>query len=384
MFYLLELREKIKKFYQEKESVAIAFSKFLISFAIFYTISYALNYNELFSNPLLILMLALIGAFVPTVIISFMAMALASFEVFCFSTVLGAVTIGVLLVLYCLYIRFAPKFSIAVVTVPLAFLLKIPCIVPIILGIIATPISVVAIICGTIAYYLFGAICEVEKIVGEAVNETDQIYMYLVNEISDNSSILFTIIVFVFITISVYVIRTRDIDYAPQMAIVTGGIVNLLVFLVADLTNAIIIPFTIVELILGTFAACLIALIIQYFKCALDYSAVEKVQFEDDDYFYYVKAVPKMKITTSKNDIKKIQVQKPITQKNEDDFSVGDIFQDKDWDAIDNNDLDFSVVADKMETADIDVDKEFQDKIERDLEKSLEKDVEQFENNINS
>ena len=42
MFYLLELREKIKKFYQEKESIAIAISKFLISFIAFYTITYVL------------------------------------------------------------------------------------------------------------------------------------------------------------------------------------------------------------------------------------------------------------------------------------------------------------------------------------------------------
>ena len=42
---------------------------------------------------------------------------------------------------------------------------------------------------------------------------------------------LFTIIIFAFITIMVYVIRTREIDYAPEMAIVSGGIVNLLVFL---------------------------------------------------------------------------------------------------------------------------------------------------------
>lgn len=379
MFYLLELREKIKKFYQEKESIAIAISKFLISFIAFYTITYVLNYNSLLSNPLIILVLALIGAFIPTVIISFMAMIIATFEVFCFSPILGGVIMGILIILYCLYIRFAPKYCTIIAAMPLAFVFKMPCLVPIILGLVATPITAIAVVCGTICYYVFSAVKGVEKIVGETARQSEQVYTYLVRELSKNSSMLFTIIIFAFITIMVYVIRTREIDYAPEMAIVSGGIVNLLVFLIAELTNDVELPVSILELVVGTIGACLIAFIVQYFKCALDYSAVERVQFEDEDYFYYVKAVPKMKIATKQNDIKKIQVQKPITQKNNDDFQVGDIFQDKDWDAPDDNNEDFSVVADKMESADIDVDKEYQEKIERDLEKNLEKDLEKLQ-----
>ena len=32
---------------------------------------------------------------------------------------------------------------------------------------------------------------------------------------------------------------------------------------------------------------------IEFFRFCLDYSRTEKVQFEDDEYYYYVKAVPK-------------------------------------------------------------------------------------------
>jgi hypothetical protein len=379
MFYLLELREKIKKFYQEKEGIAIAIAKFMLSFAMFYITTKSLDYNSLLGNPLIVLILALIGAFVPTAIIAFLIMAVASFEVFYFSPILGAVVAVVLIIIYCLFIRFTPKLGLAVVAVPLAFVLKMPCLIPIILGIIATPVSAVAVICGTILYYLFSAIVEVEKIVGDMAGQTDQVYVYLVKELKENQAMLFTIIVFAFITLMVYVIRTREIDYAPEMAIVTGGIVDLLVFLVADLTDDIEMPFKILGLILGTIGTVFITFIVQYFRCALDYSTIEKVQFEDDDYFYYVKAVPKMKIATKQNDVKKIQVQKPVAQKTEDGFSIGDVFQDKNWDTIDGVDSDFTVVADKMETADIDVDREYQEKIERDLEKSLEKDLEKFD-----
>ena len=39
----------------------------------------------------------------------------------------------------------------------------------------------------------------------------------------------------------------------------------------------------------------LIAYMIQFFRLTLDYHGTRKLQFEDDEYYYYVKAVPKIK-----------------------------------------------------------------------------------------
>jgi hypothetical protein len=39
-------------------------------------------------------------------------------------------------------------------------------------------------------------------------------------------------------------------------------------------------------------------------KRVLDYTAIEHVQFEDDDFYYYVKAVPKIKISMTNHNIR--------------------------------------------------------------------------------
>ena len=39
---------------------------------------------------------------------------------------------------------------------------------------------------------------------------------------------------------------------------------------------------------------------------AVDYTRTEYLQYEDDDYYYYVKAVPKALVATSERSIKKI------------------------------------------------------------------------------
>lgn len=46
------------------------------------------------------------------------------------------------------------------------------------------------------------------------------------------------------------------------------------------------------------------------FRFNLDYSRTEKVQFEDDEYYYYVKAVPKMTVATPEKKVKKITTQR--------------------------------------------------------------------------
>lgn len=43
---------------------------------------------------------------------------------------------------------------------------------------------------------------------------------------------------------------------------------------------------------------------------AVDYSGTEYIQFEDDDYYYYVKAIPKIKVTASDVQVKRINVKK--------------------------------------------------------------------------
>ena len=51
--------------------------------------------------------------------------------------------------------------------------------------------------------------------------------------------------------------------------------------------------FSLVGVILGSIVCALIALVMQFFQFNLDYARTEKVQFEDDEYYYYVKRFPK-------------------------------------------------------------------------------------------
>ena len=53
-----------------------------------------------------------------------------------------------------------------------------------------------------------------------------------------------------------------------------------------------------------------LAILLQLTVFSMDYSRTEYVQFEDDEYYYYVKAVPKLTIAVPEKRVKKISSQR--------------------------------------------------------------------------
>ena len=51
----------------------------------------------------------------------------------------------------------------------------------------------------------------------------------------------------------------------------------------------------IVGLVIGTLISVFIAVCVKFFLFQVDYARSMSVQFEDGDYYYYVKAIPKIK-----------------------------------------------------------------------------------------
>jgi hypothetical protein len=79
------------------------------------------------------------------------------------------------------------------------------------------------------------------------------------------------------------------------------------------------IELSIVGLIVGSIVAVLIAKLVEFFAFNVDYSRTELVQFEDDEYYYYVKAVPKNTVATPQKRVKTIRVpEKAVRQQKRD------------------------------------------------------------------
>ena len=115
--------------------------------------------------------------------------------------------------------------------------------------------------------------------------------------------------VFCVVTVVVYLLRRSSMDRAWQIAISSGSAV-----MVAGMLGGIyflnITSLSVLWVILGTVLSAVISFGIEFFIFAVDYSRTEYTQFEDDEYYYYVKAVPKISVTQPEVTVKKINRQK--------------------------------------------------------------------------
>ncbi|MDE7013147.1 MAG: hypothetical protein K2P19_00515 [Kineothrix sp.] len=309
MTTLLVAKQYLRKFYGKYEIFLVPLWKFVIAFISLMLINGKLGYMERINKTTAVLVIALMCSFMPMNFIIIAAAAFVLLHVYALSLECAVVVLAVFLLMFLVYFRFSPKDTFVVVLMPICFLLKIPYAVPIAMGLLGTPASAVSVACGTAVYYLLAYVNESTTTLTSM--ETEEItarFRFIIDGILANRTMVVTIAVFAITLIFVYLIRRLSVDHSWTIAIIAGALVNIMLLLVGDLmfdTNV-----AIGGVIIGTVASALIAVVIQFFSFHVDYSRTEKVQFEDDEYYYYVKAVPKVTVAAPERKVKKINQQK--------------------------------------------------------------------------
>ena len=309
MTALLELRENLKKIYSRNEAFILPVIKFLLSFIVLSIINGKMGYITKLDNMAIVLIVSLLCSFLPTGFMAFFAMMFAVLHMYALSIETAAVGLVVFLLLYLLFLRFTAKEALVVVLTPVLCMLKLPYVMPVAMGLIGTPASCVSVGCGVVVYYLLQTvITNAPTINSMGAEEATAKLRLLIDGMLGNKAMLVTIAAFAITVIVVYLIRRMSVDHSWTIAMVAGVMIEVMILLVGDLmydTNL-----SIVSALLGAVVTLIACKIIEFFRFCLDYSRTEKVQFEDDEYYYYVKAVPKMTVAAPTNTVKKINTQR--------------------------------------------------------------------------
>lgn len=305
MTALLEMKQRLKIFYSKYDVFLIPAMKFVPAFFSFSMINGQIGFMERVTNPAIALLLALLCSFLPVNMIAVFGAVLICAHAFALSLEVLAMAAGLLFIMYAVFFRVAPGYGYVLVLTPVAFALKIPYALPLVLGLTGGPVCAVPIGFGTIIYNLMYYMKNNEKMLTSSETEAmSSRITYLVENVLANKSALLSILVLAVTLMIVYAIHRLSVDYAWYFAIGTGAVVNVVLFLVGALVMKVNVP--IGPLLLGTVVSAVIALVTEFFVFSVDYSRTEYTQFEDDEYYYYVKAVPKMSIAVPNKKVKKI------------------------------------------------------------------------------
>ena len=309
MTSLLVWKEHMRAFYAKNSMIIQPVLRSLFVLCTYMSLNRALGYMAELANPIVVLVMALVSAALPWGVTVFMAGCLMIAHVYAVSLEMALIALILLLVIATLYYGFKPGDSVLMILTPMAFVLQIPYAIPLLVGLGGSLFSVIPVSCGVFLYYL---LLYVKQNAGVLTNDSTvdlvQKYTQIIQSVVFNQTMMVMVVACALGILVVYLIRRLSMDYAWGVAIAAGAVAQLLVIFMGDFLFSVSVP--VIPMIFGLAVSCLLAVIYNFFIFSVDYTRTEYVQFEDDDYYYYVKAVPKMTVATPEFKVQKINARK--------------------------------------------------------------------------
>ena len=302
---LLELKEKIRRFYSRNEIYLVPAMKFVLAFVLFLVINSNIGFMEQLNSLPIILILALLCSILPVNVTVIFGALLSLAHLYALSAEVFLVGAVVFLLVGLLYFRFAPKEGHFAILTPICFVFRIPYVMPVAEGLLCKPYAIFSVISGTFVYYFLDGVKQNAAVLGSTAEDDTATSKFTsaFNQLIGNKEMYLVLAAFVLAMLFVYCLRQMSIDHSWTIAIATGILIQFAVLFTGYLLLG--ITGKSLQLVIG----CIVSIVISYFLRFLffhvDYTRIERVQFEDDEYYYYVKAVPKISLTQSKKQIKK-------------------------------------------------------------------------------
>lgn len=309
---LLEIREKIKSIYSKYEVFILPLVKFLLAFLVISSVNGQLGYMTRLDNVAIVLIAALMCSFLPAGAIILFAALFSLMHMYALSMEVALVGLCVYLLMFLLFFRFSPRDSLVVVLTPILCGMGVPYVMPVAMGLLGTPASAISVGCGVVVHFLLNAVTDNASTINtmDTQDITGKLRL-IIDAILNNQAMIVMVAAFAVTVLVVYLIRRMSVDYSWTIAMIAGVMVELVILLVGDLmydTNL-----SVIQAVIGAAVTVLAAKLIEFFRFCVDYSRTEKVQFEDDEYYYYVKAVPKMSVAVPTKTVKHINTQRRTT-----------------------------------------------------------------------
>ena len=297
MHKILELREAYRLLYSKYSMYIEAVIKFVVALIALIVINSYVGAFAILKNPLVVILISLVCAVLPKTLSAMLVMLTIVGHMFAISIEVALIVLVMFIVMYLLFFRFTSKESAVLVIMPILCAIGVPYIMPIILGLVASPVSAVSLIFGTLVYFILSFVGnDYEKIVEIAKDDGFEVLSMFIEKVMKNMAFYYCIIALVVVLVLVYVLKRLSMDYSWIIAVCAGGGIQIIVFLVGCFMFDMSLFCGILSVILGGLLTVVIAWFLQFFLHSVNYTKAEKVQFEDDDYYYYVKAVPKIKV----------------------------------------------------------------------------------------
>ena len=305
MSTLLVWREQIQRFYAGYSTYIRKVLHLILGLLVFGLINANVGYMKAASSMVCTIGLSVVCAFFPLIIMVMAATALLLLHFYTLSLPIALVSGMLFLLMYIFYFRFSPGKAWLVLLTMVAFALKIPLVIPVAVGLLGTPVCVVPAACGTFSYYMIHFVKGSSSTfkAEDAAGLVESLMTFMKQAVANKEMWIMVAAVSICLLL-VYGIRTRSMDHAWKVASVVGAILAVVIGAVGN--GVLDVHISLSSLISGGVLAIVTGLLLELLFLSVDYSRTEHLEFEDDEYHYYVKAVPKIGVTVPEKSVKHI------------------------------------------------------------------------------
>lgn len=309
MMALLVFKTRCKEFFEKHYTVVRGILKILFSAMAFSVILGNFPFHPGLHKylVLLVVILSLVCGFIPDLAIMCLMALVMLVNISAVSVVTAFGFFAVLAVYFLLFGRYTKSQSYLVLLIPLLGVFELSYSVPIVAALFLTPAMIPACVVGVFVQYLLDAVKEYYIVSQTAVDtgNTMEGLQYIFDYVAQSKEMLIYMITYSAAFLLVFVIRKGKYNHASHIAILVGVLTCMAGVILGDSIWS--VQADVAKLFWGLAISAVIAYMVQFFRMSLDYMGVRHLQFEDDEYFYYVKAVPKVKITVSDKTVTRIE-----------------------------------------------------------------------------
>lgn len=305
MSTLLVWKEQLQKIYAKYSTYIMKALQFILGLCVFGLINSNIGFMKAASSIVCTVGLSAVCAFLPLVVMVIAATVLVLLHFYTLSMPIALVSLAIFLIMYIFYFRFTPKKAWLVLLTPVAFALKVPFVIPVAFGLLGTPVCVLPVAFGTIVYYMlhFVKMSSTALKGGDAKGLVDSLMVFTKQSLTNKEMWVMVIATAVSLLI-VYAVRTRSVDHAWKIGSVAGAIAGIVIAAAGNITLDVHLSY--VTMVVSGVAAIVVGLVLEFLFFSVNYSRTERMQFEDDEYYYYVKAVPKIVVSAPEMSVKHI------------------------------------------------------------------------------
>ncbi|MBQ0058819.1 MAG: hypothetical protein KBS83_02490, partial [Lachnospiraceae bacterium] len=252
----------------------------------------------LFSGIYLLLVFALLSAILPWEAIPCFAGFLIIGYAFGIGLEAAAIAALVVIMLVVLFLRFAPKSGPVLLLMPITMFFGVTQVVPVCAGLKHRLSSVFAVGSSVVVYYLIVAL-NVLRDNGPGEGDMLSNLEQLTNGVFGKPEMVMNLVVLCAVFIITYAVRNLAVAGSYPVSVGVGSLAYPVLMLIASALTGVKVPVGLI--LISTIVSIIVSTIFVFFIYDVDYKAAKYLQFEDDDYFYYVKALPKNVVVLSEN-----------------------------------------------------------------------------------